>query len=127
MSDLRAPIARARGLGSAKDGTDHFIMQRLTAIALIPLSLWFAFCLALHAGSDYASVVEWVKTPWVTVLLVLFLFSAFYHASLGVQVVIEDYVSGEAKKIIMLILSRFVFFAFGATAILSVLRIAFGG
>lgn len=124
MSDLRSPLGRARGLGSAKDGTHHFWVQRVSAIALIPLSLWFVFSLALLKDASYASVQWWVAYPAVAVTLVLFIAAALYHSMLGVQVVIEDYVGGEGMKITALLLSKFFHFAVAAASIFAVLKIA---
>lgn len=121
---LRSPLGRARGLGSAKDGTHHFWVQRVSAVALIPLSLWFVFSLASLPGADYEQVRWWVGYPAVAVTLVLFIASALYHSMLGVQVVIEDYVGNEGAKIAALLLSKFFHFAVAAAAIFAVLKIA---
>lgn len=124
MSDLRSPLGRARGLGSAKDGTHHFWVQRVSAVALIPLALWFVFSLALLKDASYASVQWWVGYPAVAVTLVLFIASALYHSMLGVQVVIEDYVGSEGMKIAALLASKFFHFAVAAASIFAVLKIA---
>lgn len=125
--DLRTPLARARGLGSAKEGVNHWWAQRVTAVALVPLTLWFVVSLLTVLGEDYAQVVAWIGSPLNTVLLVAFLFSTFYHAYLGLQVVIEDYVHTEAAKLATLLATKFLLILLGAAAILAVLRIAFGG
>ena len=121
---LRSPLSRARGLGSAKHGVHHFWVQRLSAIALIPLSLWFVFSAAMFARGDYAAVRHWVAAPSVAVALVLFLGAATYHSALGVQVVIEDYVASDAGKLAVLILSKFAHLIVAAAGIFAVLRIA---
>ena len=121
---LRSPLSRARGLGSAKSGVHHFWVQRLTAIALIPLTLWFVFSVANLAGGDYDSVRWWVSYPAVTVTLVLFIAVSFYHAALGVQVVIEDYVGHEGAKLAMIVLSKFGLAVLGAISIFAVLKVA---
>jgi succinate dehydrogenase / fumarate reductase, membrane anchor subunit len=124
MSDLRSPLGRARGLGSAKDGTHHFWVQRVSAVALIPLALWFVFSLATLKDASFATVQWWVGYPAVAVTLVLFIAAALYHSMLGVQVVVEDYVGNEAMKITALLLSKFFHFAVAAASIFAVLKIA---
>lgn len=122
----QSPLGRARGKGSAKDGVHHFWVQRVSAIALIPLSLWFVFSVAQLAGGDYGAVRHWVHAPSVAVTLVLFLFAAFYHSILGLQVVIEDYITHEGMKISCLLLMKFAHWAVGAAAIFAVLKVALG-
>ncbi|GAC1625320.1 MAG: succinate dehydrogenase, hydrophobic membrane anchor protein [Nevskia sp.] len=123
---LRSPLGQARGLGSAKDGVGHWWVQRLTALALIPLSLWFVYSLARFPLSDYATMVAWVKAPLVAVALVLFFVSMFWHAALGVQVVIEDYVGNEGVKLLSIVLAKFALYAMGVASVFAVLKIAFG-
>lgn len=120
----QSPLGRARGLGSAKDGVHHFWVQRVSALALIPLSLWFVFSVAQLAGGDYGMVQHWVHAPSVAVTLVLFLFAAFYHSILGLQVVIEDYITHEGLKMASLLLMKFAHWAVGAGAIFAVLKVA---
>jgi succinate dehydrogenase / fumarate reductase, membrane anchor subunit len=121
---LRSPLGRARGLGSAKDGTHHFWVQRVSAVALIPLSLWFVFSLASLPGASFEQVSWWVGYPAVAVTLVIFIAAALYHSMLGVQVVIEDYVGGEGMKLVALLLSKFFHIAVAAASIFAVLKIA---
>lgn len=123
---LRSPLSQARGLGSAKDGVHHWWMQRLTAIALIPLSLWFVFSIARYHVADYPTMLAWLHNPYVAVALVLYFTALFYHSALGVQVVIEDYVSTEWLKIGSIIVVKLVHFALAAASIFAVLKIAFG-
>ena len=125
--DLRSPLARARGLGSAKEGVNHWWAQRVTAIALVPLVLWFVISLLSAVGADHATVVNWIAHPINTVLMVVFLVAMFYHAYLGLQVVIEDYVHGEGTKLASLLVVKFLVILLGAACVLAVLRIAFGG
>jgi succinate dehydrogenase / fumarate reductase membrane anchor subunit len=125
--NLRTPIARARGLGSAKEGVGHWWAQRVTAAALVPLALWFAVSMVSVARADYMSAVEWIGRPFNTAMLVLFLATTFHHAQLGLQVVIEDYVHHEGAKIASLMAMKFVVILWGVAAIIAVLRIAFGG
>ncbi len=120
---LRNPLAIARGLGSAKSGTGHWWAQRVSALALIPLSLWFAVSVLGLVHADYVVVITWLHAPWTAVLLSLFL---FYHAYLGVQVVVEDYVHTEWLKIATLLLIKFACILCAAAGVFTALRIAFG-
>ena len=125
-SDLRTPLARARGLGSAREGVHHWWAQRLTAIALIPLVVWFAISLVMMSGADYDVVRAWIGSPMVMVLLLLTIAIGLHHGQLGMQVVIEDYVHGDGWKLALIVLVRFIAVLFGLAAIVAVLRIGFG-
>jgi succinate dehydrogenase / fumarate reductase membrane anchor subunit len=127
MRSMRTPLARVRGLGSAKEGVHHWWAQRLTAIALVPLALWFVVSVAGLAGMDHAEAVAWISSPAVTVLLVLLAAATFWHAQLGVQVVIEDYVHNEAVKLVSLIAVKFAAVLLTVATVVAVLRLAFGG
>lgn len=127
MRSMRTPMARVRGLGAAKEGVHHWWMQRLTAIALVPLTLWFVVSVAGLAGMDHAAAAAWIGSPPVTVLLVLLIAATFWHAQLGVQVVVEDYVHNEAVKLAALIAIKFAAVALAVASIFAVLRLAFGG
>lgn len=124
--NLRSPLSQARGLGSAKEGVGHWWMQRLTAIALVPLTLWFVFSVARYHVSDYATMVAWIKNPYVTVALLLYFAAVFYHAALGVQVVVEDYVGGEFAKLVLIVGAKFGLAVLAAASVFAVLKIAFG-
>jgi succinate dehydrogenase / fumarate reductase membrane anchor subunit len=124
---LRSPLGRALGLGSAKEGVMHWWGQRLSAVALIPLSLWFVAALIALTGSDRTRLVVWLHAPFPAIVTVLLFAVAFYHMSLGVQVVIEDYIHTEWLKISALVLNKFVAFALAVSGIFAVLRIAFQG
>ena len=123
---LRTPLGHVRGLGSAKEGTHHWWAQRLTAIALIPLCVWLIYSLVSMTGMEHSVVIEWIDSPIVTVLLILFIFSLFYHAQLGMQVVIEDYIESEVLKISSIILNKFVMLFAGLVSIVAVLRVSLG-
>jgi succinate dehydrogenase / fumarate reductase membrane anchor subunit len=123
---LRTPLAKVRGLGSAKEGTRHWWAQRLTAIALVPLSLWFIFSLVSMTTLDYIAAIGWLQTPMTSTLLILFVFALFYHAQLGMQVVIEDYVGNEILKITSIILLKFVMLFAGLTGIVAILKVFLG-
>lgn len=123
---LRTPLGQVRGLGAAGDGARHWWAQRLTSLALVPLSLWFVVALFVNAGSDHAAAVAWLRSPSTSIALLLFIAVGFYHAHLGVQVIIEDYVHLESAKIGALIVSRFVFALLAVMGGYSVLHTAFG-
>ena len=124
---LRTDLARVRGLGSAKDGTAHWWAQRLTALALVPLTLWLVVSLVALAGADHAAVTAWIARPVVAVLLTLAIVAGFHHAQLGVQVVIEDYVHNEWLKLASVVAVKFAAAALGVAVVFSVLKIAFSG
>lgn len=124
--NMRTPLARARGLGSAKEGLSHWWAQRLTALALIPLTLWFVFSLAAHLGQDFAAVTGWISSPLVTVALILYLGALFYHSQLGLEVVVEDYVHTKSLKLAAIIVFKFANIILGTAAIIAVLLVAFG-
>lgn len=126
MTDFRTPLSRARGLGSAKSGVHHWWIQRLTAIALIPLVVWFAISLVMLTGADYAVVRAWIGSPLVMVLLILTIGIGLHHGQLGLQVVWEDYTDG-ALRVVMIVLTKFIAVAFGLGAIVAIMRIGFGG
>ena len=123
---LRTPLSKVKGLGSAKEGAGHWWNQRLTAIAMIPLALWFSFSIALIAVADYATVTTWLGSPFTSVLMILAIGVGFYHGYLGLQVIIEDYVANEGWKIAMLIIIALLALLFAALGVVSVLQISFG-
>ncbi|MEN9848880.1 MAG: succinate dehydrogenase, hydrophobic rane anchor protein [Pseudomonadota bacterium] len=127
MSDLRTPLAKVRGLGSARDGTDHYIAQRLTAIALVPLLLWFVFSLAAVAGQDFQHVHAWVRSPFNSIALILLSIVLIYHAHIGLHEVVEDYLHEDVVKTIAMVLMKFLAITLIVTAIVAVLRIVLGG
>ena len=122
----RSPLARARGYGSANEGVHTFLAERISAVALVPLTLWFVFSVAQLPAASYGAVKHWVAAPSVAVTLVLFLGALFYHSSLGVKVVVEDYIAGEGKKLALLLLVKFVHAVLAAAGIFAVLKIALG-
>ena len=123
---MRTPLAHARGLGSAKDGTEHFWRQRVTAVALIPLAIWFAVSLVAMSGADHAAVLAWLKQPLPAAAMLLFVATGFAHLRLGMQVIIEDYVTAETGKIALLMLNTFFCAGCGTASALAVLKIFFG-
>ena len=123
---LRTPLSKVKGLGAAKQGASHWWNQRLTAIALIPLAVWFSFSIALIAVADYPTVTAWIGSPFSSVLMILAIGIGFYHGYLGLQVIIEDYVANHAVKIAMLIIAALLAVLFATLGVVSVLKIAFG-
>jgi len=121
---IRTPLARARGLGTAKDGTHHWWLQRVTSVALIPLVLWLVISLLSVARADYQTFRLWLSNPVSAGLMVALLAAMFYHASLGMQVIFEDYVRPEGAKILAVLATQFVLFLLGAISIVAVLKIA---
>lgn len=122
----QSPLARVRGLGSAKEGVAHWWAQRLTAVALVPLLIWFVASVCALAGADYGTFREWAATPLVSILLVLMTIAMFHHVQLGLQVVLEDYVHTEWLKIASIALVKFASVALAVAAIFSVVKIALG-
>jgi succinate dehydrogenase / fumarate reductase membrane anchor subunit len=127
MNDFRTPLSRARGLGSAKEGVHHWWAQRITAVALIPLVVWFAISLIMMSGADYAVVRAWIGSPVVMVLLTLTIVIGLHHGQLGLQEVIEDYVHHDGWKLAWIMAVRFIAVLFGLAAVVAILRIGFGG
>ena len=123
---LRSDLGRVRGLGSAKEGTSHWWAQRWTAVALLPLSFWFVWSAINLVGVDHIGFKNWLNENANLVLMILFVGSLFYHMQLGLQVVIEDYVHGEKKKVTSLVLNLFVALFFGVSSIVALLKVAFG-
>lgn len=123
---LRTPLARVLGLGSAREGTHHWWAQRLTALALIPLTVWLVYSVLCMTTLDYLAAIGWLQSPITSSLLVLFIIALFYHAQLGMQVVIEDYVGCEVLKITSIILMKFVIWFAGLASILAILKVFLG-
>ncbi len=124
---LRSDLGRVRGLGSAKEGVQHWWMQRVTAIALIPLSLWFVACIVFLLDVDRAAAIQWLGSPVTLGLMSLFLIALVYHAVLGLQVVIEDYIHSHAAKAALLLLIQFAGIALAAAGIIAMLMIMIYG
>jgi succinate dehydrogenase / fumarate reductase membrane anchor subunit len=123
--NLVTPLNRVLGLGSAKAGAEHWWMQRLTAVALLPLGLWFAINVLLLEDFAYATVVDWVQRPLTSIMLILTVLAVSYHSFLGVQVVIEDYLHTTILKIAALIASAFAHFGLAVATLFAILQIAF--
>lgn len=124
--DMRSPLARAIGLGSAKEGAREWWAERVSAVALVPLTLWFAASIIAHSGSDYPIFIAWIRTPLAATLMILLLIALFHHTALGLQVVIEDYVHSGAKFAGIMAV-RLGCFALGTAGVVATLYIAFIG
>ncbi len=128
-SSMRTPLGKVRGLGSARDGAGHYIAQRVTAVALIFLVPWFLFSMlcatkGANALERFANAEAWLSQPFNAILVLLAFCSAIYHMRLGLQVVIEDYISGHGMRIALLMLNTFVSFAMIAVTVFSVFKVA---
>lgn len=123
---LRSPLSQALGYGSAREGAGHWLYQRVTAVALVPLGIWFTASILLLAGEEHATFIAWLQTPLATLLMVLLLIGVFYHMALGLQVVIEDY-AASGVRFALVICVRLGCFALAVAGILATLRIATAG
>lgn len=122
---MQTPLARVRGLGSAKNGTHHWWMQRITAVALVPLTLWFVYSILSLLGDGHAAAEAWMASPVNAVLTVLLIIATFHHLQLGLQVVIEDYLHSESVKIVCIVIVKLASFALAVTGAFAVLKVAF--
>lgn len=122
---LRSPLGRVKGLGAAHEGVGHWWAQRLTAVALVPLLVWFVASVAAMAGADHAAVRAWMASPVVAGLLILLTVAGFHHAALGAQVVIEDYVHHEAAKVGAILAVKALALVLALTSVLAVLSVLF--
>lgn len=123
---LQTRLATVRGLGSAKNGTHHWWGQRVTAVALLPLTLWFVYSVIMLAGAEYIEVAGWLAQPLNTVLMLLLIAATFHHLQLGLQVVIEDYIHSEFTKLTTLLFVKFASFGLAVASGYAVLKIALG-
>jgi succinate dehydrogenase / fumarate reductase membrane anchor subunit len=126
IPNMRTPLARVRGLGSAKSGTQHFWHQRLTAIANVPLTIGFIAILMSLLGRGHAAVVQILGSPLVAIVMLLFIGSATYHMKIGMQVIIEDYVHDEKLKVAAIIANTFFAIAVAAVTVFAILKLSFG-
>lgn len=120
---IQTPLGRVRGHGSSKSGTQHFWYQRLTAVALVPLTLWFVWSVVRYTGAPYEQVIAFLSDPVSAVAMAMFILVGLLHMLLGVKVVIEDYIHRESTKIALLVLVHFAVLAVAVTCVVAVLRI----
>jgi succinate dehydrogenase / fumarate reductase membrane anchor subunit len=121
--NYRSPLARARGLGSARQGTHEWWRQRVTSIALIPLIFWLAAAVVSLPYANYEQVVRWIATPWNSILILSFVIVVFYHAALGLQVVMEDYIHTDWLKMLSILGMKLVFSFLALASLYATLRI----
>ena len=124
---LRSPLGRVLGAGAAHDGVRHWWQQRLTSIALVPLTVWFVVSLLALPSLDYATLIAWMHQSSTALLLILLVLSAAWHSQLGVRVVVEDYVHGAGARTLTLVLIAFAHVLLAAAGVFAVLRVALGG
>ncbi len=125
-SKLRTPLASVRGLGSARSGTDHFWRQRLTAVANVPLTIAFVVIVVSLLGRNHAAVVQILGSPLVAIVMLLFIGSVTYHMRIGMQVIIEDYVHDEMRKLVLVMLNTFFAVAVALASAYAILKLSFG-
>ena len=126
MSKFRTPLSGVKGLGSSGDATHTFWLQRVTALALVPLTLWFIFSIACLPEASHADIVNWVKSPFNLVMLILTIIVSFYHGQIGIQVVLEDYISEYGIRVVSILAIKLLSFFLATLGVGSVLKIAFG-
>ena len=124
--NLRSPLGKVLGTGSAKEGVHHWWLQRLTSIALVPLTIWFVVSLLSLSSFEHVTVIAWMANSWTALFLVLFILVATWHSQLGVRVVVEDYVHGGSKTLTLVVIT-FIHAVVAAAGIFAVLKVAFGG
>ena len=127
MSDIETPIARVRGHGSAREGADHWWLERLTSLSTLLLFVWLAVSLLTLPDLEHRTVTAWLSSPLGAVPMILLVISTFWHSKLGLQVVVEDYVHEEGSKLFWLVLINFGAILAGAFAVFAILKIAFAG
>jgi succinate dehydrogenase / fumarate reductase, membrane anchor subunit len=124
---LRSPLATVLGQGSAKEGVHHWWMQRLTSVALVPLTVWFVVSLLSLPAFDLGTVTAWMGQLWTAVFLILLVLTAAWHSQLGVRVVVEDYVHGHGAKALLLAVITFFHVVVAVAGVLAILKVALGG
>jgi succinate dehydrogenase / fumarate reductase membrane anchor subunit len=126
MKSLRSPLGQVLGLGAAKGGAHHWWLQRLTSVALIPLTIWFAVSILSLPALDHVTVIAWMSQSWTALLLILLVLVGAWHSQLGVRVVVEDYVNSNGMKTITVVIVTFLHALIAVAGVFAVLRVAFG-
>jgi len=124
---MRSPLGRVLGTGAAHDGVRHWWMQRLTSIALVPLTVWFVVSLLALPSLGYGTVIAWMSQSWTALLLILLVLTAAWHSQLGVRVVVEDYIHSAGARTLTLVLIGFAHVLLAAVGVFAILKVAFGG
>ncbi|MCW9032614.1 MAG: succinate dehydrogenase, hydrophobic membrane anchor protein [Alphaproteobacteria bacterium] len=124
---MRSKLANVRGHGSAKSGSQKWWAERLTALALFPLTIWIIYSILSGVGSDYAAFKEWMSAPGTLALIICYIFALFWHISMGLTMVIEDYIHDKPVEIVLLIAVKFGTFFLGVFSVVSVLKVGVGG
>jgi succinate dehydrogenase / fumarate reductase membrane anchor subunit len=124
---LRSPLATVLGRGSAKEGVHHWRVQRLTSVALVPLTVWFVVSVLSLPSLDHATITAWLGRLWTAVFMILLVLTAAWHSQLGVRIVVEDYVHGHGAKALTLALVTFFHVVVAAAGVLAILKVALGG
>jgi succinate dehydrogenase / fumarate reductase membrane anchor subunit len=127
MKSLRSPLGVVSGLGSAKGGVHHWWLQRLTSIALLPLTIWFTVSILSLPSMDRVTVIAWMAQSWTALLLIVLVLVATYHSQLGVRVVVEDYVHTTGMKTLTLVIVTFAHALLAVAGVFAILKVAFGG
>lgn len=127
MKDLRSPLAKAKGLGASGEGSHHFWLQRITALALIPLVLWLCLSIALLPEASYNNVVNWLKSPFNAIVMGLLVVTSFQHAHLGMQVILEDYIHDHSKRVAAVLFIKFLSYFMMAAGLYAIIKITLGG
>ncbi len=127
MKDLRSPLAKAKGLGASGEGSHHFWLQRITALALIPLVLWFCFSIALLPEASYNTITLWLQSPFNAIMMALLVIVSFQHAHLGIQVILEDYIHDHGKRFIAVTFVKFLSYIMMVAGLYAIIKITLGG
>ncbi len=121
---FQSPLGKARGLGSTGEGAHHWLMERVTSIAITPLVFWLIWSMIELRGKSYWEFTQWLTLPWNAALLIMFIIGVFWHSVMGLQVVIEDYTTSHAKKLLLIIAVKIAFAFMGIASVFSILKIA---
>ena len=127
MKDLRSPLAKAKGFGASGEGSHHFWVQRISGLGLIALVIWICFSIAFLPEANYQTVVSWLQSPFNAIVTLLCIILSFYHAQLGLQVIIEDYISNHSVRLTGILFVKFLSYFLMAAGVYAVVKITLGG